>query len=193
MKMKTLGIALVVGIVFTLCGCRTSLSVSPPIERKPETLIKPTDTILNKEVEVEIPPNTPVKPTQATPLELKVEKETVVEVLPKQEPPQMVILPKDTAVSVSPQVELKTNSSPRVTLSEGSQLKLPSGTEIEINKVNWYAILFFILLAVYVVTWWWKVKNPSPEVYDTNKDGFIDEKEAKKIKAKKAKKRTLKR
>lgn len=180
--MKALLTSFCITLLFVLCSCRTSVSVSAPTERKPDTLKTPTESVVSKDVQAELPKGSVVKPEPDVPIEVKTSEPAVVEVLPQKDPPEFVILPKGTDVVLPQNTPLETEQDSKVLVPQGTQIKLPQGTEVELNRVNWYAILFFMLLACVVVYWW--IRTNSPDKYDTNKDGFIDTKEAKKIKGK---------
>jgi hypothetical protein len=52
-----------------------------------------------------------------------------------------------------------------------TELVLPQGTEIKINKINWYAILFYLLL-FFGVSWYY-VQGRNE---DKDGDGYVDSK-----------------
>lgn len=77
--MKKYLILLFVTVLFTLSGCRPSVSVnSPMLQTTPDYISKPTKTLISKETMGELPKNTWVKTDPEEKLEVRLEENTVV-------------------------------------------------------------------------------------------------------------------
>ena len=92
--------------------------------------------------------------------------------------PVTVLLPKNTEVILAESTTLVTiDPSTNVTVLGQSKVTLPPGTEITVTKINYYAILFYIVLAI--GTLWLYMKNKDE---DRNNDGLVDVKPSEEVK-----------
>jgi hypothetical protein len=186
--MKSFAIVLGVSLLFFLASCKASLFQSvPTMEKSPDTLNKPTVTVVPKDTKSEIAKGSWVKTDPDEKTTVLLEEDTVAfikpqpansevaDLSPKQldtVKPQEIILPKSTEVILPGNTYLQTSDSAAVVLEAGSEVTLPIGTEISITKVNWYAVLFYSLLVV-GFAWYYLQGRKQPE--DQNGDGFVDD------------------
>lgn len=188
-------------LVFLLAGCRPSLSVNSPImEKAPDVISKPTKTIISKETMGELPKNTWIKTDPEEKIEVKLEKDTVVSVVvpeevniteseddlnfpkvPTLEKPVQVILPKNTSVVLPENTYLQTSDQTKVVMNAQTEVTLPIGTEISITKINWYAILFYLVLVLLLA--WYYLQGKTE---DKDGDGYIDDLSKQKSKKRKS-------
>ena len=158
----------VITLIFTLASCRSFLSTPPLLERSPDTINKPTETILAKDTSAELPRGTLVTTKPEDRLEVVLCVDTKVSVVG--DVPQEMILPKNTMVILPGNTSLQTTTITKATIEKASEVVLPSGTEITITKINWYALLFYGLL-IFTLGWYYM---RSREDKDSDSDGFVD-------------------
>lgn len=174
-----------------LISCKSLVSVTSPLtEKEPDTLSKPTETVVANDTIAEMPKGTWVKTDSDSKTEVTLEEDTLayiksdksnlpeiqqeVNIDPKVktvEKPQEIFLPKNTQVVLPPNTYLQTSENAKVTIDAKTEVILPQGTEITITRINWYAILFYSLL-VFFFSWYYL----QGKTEDKNGDGFIDEK-----------------
>jgi hypothetical protein len=83
-----------------------------------------------------------------------------------------VEIPKNTKVTIPANTYLKTTESTDIRLSEGADVTLRKGTVITISKINWYAILFYMILIGGAIAYWIYSRNKDT---DKDNDGYVDE------------------
>ena len=172
--MKNIIIIISLLVVFTLASCRSVISTPNFTERAPDTLSKSTDTLLAKDSGAELPRGTFVQtePTKKTTVATTHLMEVEVVAHPDVSEPIIIVLLPNTEIILPESTTLvTTDQSTPVTVLGLSKVTLPPGTEITVTKINYYAILFYILLVCVVL--WMYTKNKDQ---DTNNDGLVDEK-----------------
>ena len=178
--MKTTIILLPLLVLFTLTSCRSIINTPSFTERAPDTLNKPTETVLAKDSAAELPRGTFVQtePTKKTSVITAEPIEVNLVSYPDVKEPVTVLLPKNTEVILAESTTLVTiDPSTNVTVLGQSKVTLPPGTEITVTKINYYAILFYIVLAI--GTLWLYMKNKDE---DRNNDGLVDVKPSEDVK-----------
>lgn len=174
-------------LVLFLASCK-SVCKTEGFKPTPDVLNKTTETVVVKDTVVELEKDTSVKTdsikTEAVLLEdtvvvVKKELETVEAEVAVQKT-ETTVLPKNTIVSLPVDSNLKLLDNSKVKIEAETELILPQGTEIKINKINWYAILFYALL-IFGVSWYYLQGGNE----DKNRDGFVDEATTKKSKNRK--------
>jgi len=90
------------------------------------------------------------------------------------EKPVQIILPKNTPVILPENTYLQTSDQAKVIMEAQTEVTLPIGTEISITKVNWYAILFYLVVVLGLAYYYLQGKTE-----DKDGDGFIDESDKK--------------
>jgi len=156
-------------IIFTLASCRSLISTPPLTERAPDTLNKPTETVLSKDTVADLPRGTLLTTKLEDRIEVVLKEETKVTVVGESLPNEVVV-PKNTMVILPGNTTVQTTTTTKATIEKASEIVLPSGTEITITKINWYALLFYGLLIS--VFGWYYMK--SREDKDSDGDGFVD-------------------
>jgi hypothetical protein len=194
--MKKLICTILLSFLLFLASCKSAFTISSPItEKAPDTISKPTTTLVAKETVGELPKDTIIKTDSEEKLEVKLENDTLVTVLPnipetpeiksenvKMEeigPPKVaalesnfqIILPKNTSVVIPENTYLQVTDPSKVKIDAQTEVILPTGTEISITRVNWYAILFYCLL---VISLGYYYLRSSKE--DADGDGYVDTK-----------------
>jgi hypothetical protein len=187
--MKSLVLAIVIPCLFFLASCKSVFQSPPLVEKTPDTLSKPTVTIVPKDTRTELPKGSWIKTDPNEKTTVTLEEDTVVKTKPvvQQEATEIMIkeeskeilLPKNTEVILPENTYLRTSDSTVVFLEGGSEVTLPQGTEITITRVNWYAIMFYCILVVFIV-WYYLQGRCQPE--DKDNDGFVDDPKVKKKK-----------
>lgn len=167
-----------VSCLFFLASCKSVFQTPPLVQKEPDKISHPTKTVVQNETYTEITKGTSVQTGEAEKVEASLAKETKAEVvatpsiLQIMEEPREVVLPKGTGVVLPPQTDLVVTEPASVVLEAGSEIVLPVGTEISISKVNWYAVMFYCLLAGGLF-WYFLQGRRLPE--DQNSDGFVDD------------------
>ena len=163
-----------------LISCKSLVSVSSPLtEKAPDILNKPTETVVAKDTVAEIAKGTWVKTDPDQKLEVTLEQDTVAfvksDIKPEEslplEKPQEIILPKNTPVILPENTYLQTSDSAKVTIDAKTEVVLPQGTEITISRINWYAILFYMVVLLGLA--WYYIQGKTE---DKDGDGFVDDK-----------------
>jgi len=157
------------------------------MERTPDTLSKPTETVVAKDTVAEIAKGTWVKTDPDQKLEVTLGEDTIASVKPdtksetnvSPEKPQEIILPKNTPVILPENTYLQTSDSAKVTIDAKTEVVLPQGTEITISRINWYAILFYMVVILGLA--WYYIQGKTE---DKDGDGFVDDKNINKIEEK---------
>jgi len=150
-----------ISLLFFLASCKTVLNPPNLTEKSPDTLNKPTETVLAKDTKTELPRGTWVKTDPDEKTSVVLEEDTVAQVKTQSvvdsiasapQTPDQVVLPKNTEVILPPNTYLKTTDGALVKIEAGTHTTLPAGTEIAISKINWYAVLFYAL-GICVAAW----------------------------------------
>ena len=81
-------------------------------------------------------------------------------------------IPKNTKITLPPNTVLMIKDPITVKLDEATDITLRKGTVVTISKINWYAILFYILLAGGAIAYWIYSRNKDT---DKDNDGYVDE------------------
>ena len=84
---------------------------------------------------------------------------------------ETTVLPKNTIITLPQDAHLKLVHNSQAKVDAETELLLPQGTEIKINKVNWYAILFYLVLTIGVSWYYLQGRNE-----DKDGDGYVDTK-----------------
>jgi hypothetical protein len=139
-------------ICYFLIGC-ANIKVPNVMEREPDTLTKDTYVKVSEDTPVFAPRDTEVKTdTEARTTAYLVDDVRVeVRESKKTELPEMVI-PKNTEIELPPNTKLITESDQIFVLEEQSDIMLSQGTEIRTTVINWYAVLFYLLM-IAVAAW----------------------------------------
>ena len=128
-----------------MASCRSLISTPPLTERAPDTLNKPTETVLSKDTVADLPRGTLLTTKLEDRIEVVLKEETKVTVVGESLPNEVVV-PKNTMVILPGNTTVQTTTTTKATIEKASEIVLPSGTEITITKINWYALLFYGLL-----------------------------------------------
>jgi hypothetical protein len=169
-----------ISLLFFLASCKTVLNTPNLTEKSPDILNKPTETVLAQDTKTELPRGTWVKTDPDEKTSVILEEDTVAEIktqsvvdsiLSAPKTPDQVVLPKNTEVVLPPNTHLKTTDGAVVKIEAGTHTTLPAGTEIAITKINWYAVLFYVLV-IFGLAWYYIQIRKQPE--DQNGDGFVD-------------------
>jgi len=181
--MKKFVLLLSVSCLFFLASCKCFMPGSALTEKTPDTITKPTNTIVAKSTDAELSKGTWLKTDSDKKTEVIVQEDILITIKPEetQDPkakslvqPQQAILPKNTHVILPENTSIQTIDPTKVKIEASTEVVLPVGTEIAISKVNWYAILFYCLLA-FVVGWYYLQGRNE----DKDGDGIIDSTEQK--------------
>jgi hypothetical protein len=176
--MKKLFYIISISLFLFLASCKSVCSTNM-MQTTPDTLNKPTETVVAKDTVAEISKGTWVKTDPDQKLVVTLEEDTVAFVktdtkaeatLPP-EKPQEIILPKNTPIILPENTYLQTSDSAKVTIDAKTEVVLPQGTEITISRINWYAILFYMLVILGLA--WYYIQGKTE---DKDGDGFVDDK-----------------
>ncbi len=74
-----------------------------------------------------------------------------------------MVLPPNTFLVIKDPVTVR--------LEESADITLKKGTVVTMSKINWYAILFYMILVGLVAFYFFYIKN---QERDDNQDGFVD-------------------
>ena len=177
--MKSLLIGIGILCLFTLASCRTIVQTPQIAERTPDVIKSPVQSATVNPTVVDVPKDTVVVVREGKPVSVVIQHETKAEVpqgilkgLLNQDETKEVIIPKNTEVVLPSNTPLKTVTPIKVTMEEGTEVIIPAGTEIATTKVNWYAILFYLII-IFGLGWYYVQIRKQPE--DQNRDGFVDE------------------
>ena len=181
--MKKLFYIISISLFLFLASCKSVCSTSV-MEKTPDTLNKPTETVVAKDTVAEISKGTWVKTDPDQKLEVTLEEDTVAFIKSDTKPettlppekPQEIILPKNTPIILPENTYLQTSDSAKVTIDAKTEVVLPQGTEITISRINWYAILFYMVIILGLA--WYYIQGKTE---DKDGDGFVDDKNINKI------------
>jgi hypothetical protein len=177
---------LLAALVASLVGCKSVNSLPSLTEREQDKLVTPTKTVLPNETTADVPKGTWVRTDSDEKTEVVLEEDTVAVLVdenfipmkvespdPKAKSPvlqQRVLLPKNTQVMLPENTFLQTTDPAKMRIQPSSEVVLPSGTEISITKINWYAILFYTLLIFWGAWHYMQLRKE-----DKDGDGLVDE------------------
>ena len=174
--MKNIFYIICLSLLFFLASCR-STCVTEGFKTTPDVLNKKTDTVVVKDTIVELEKDTNIKTdsikTEAillddTTVVVKKELETIEAEVAVQKT-ETTVLPKNTIVMLPQNANLKLIDNSKVKIEAETELVLPQGTEIKISRINWYAILFYLLL-MFGVSWYYLQGRNE----DKDGDGYVD-------------------
>lgn len=176
--MKNILYTICISFILSLSSCK-STCITEGFKQTPDVLNKKTETVIAKDTTVDLEQNTNVK-TDSIKTEAILLEDTVVVVKKELETMEAesavkkietTVLPKNTIISLPLDSNLKLIENTKVKLEAETGLILPQGTEIKINKINWYAILFYLLL-IFGIAWYYLQGTYE----DKDGDGYVDTK-----------------
>jgi len=168
-NMKKIGLLIIISLYFVLCSCQSIIGPPPLMERRPDTINQPTNTLIGKDTNVSVPKGTFLKTDPSVQTEVVLDQDIVVEVKdfdPKAstlENPVRAVLTKGSKVILPENTYLVTKDSTDMKMQAASEVILPVGTEITITRINWYAILFYTALALWCL-WYYFYFKPDQEI-----------------------------
>lgn len=139
-------------IGYFLVGC-ANIKVPNVMEHEPDILTKDTYVKVQQDTPVLSPKDTEVKtdPQARTTAYLTEDVRIEIKEPKKTQLPEMV-LPKNTEIELPPNTKLITESDQVFILEEQSDIMLSQGTEIKTSVINWYAVLFYLLM-ITIAAW----------------------------------------
>ena len=180
--MKKIFYIICFSLLLFLASCK-STCITEGFKPTPDIFNKKSETLLVKDTTVELQKDTGIKTdsikTEAILLDdtivvVKKELETIEAEVAVQKT-ETTVLPKNTIITLPQDAHLKLVHNSQAKVDAETELLLPQGTEIKINKVNWYAILFYLVLTIGVSWYYLQGRNE-----DKNGDGYVDNKKSKK-------------
>lgn len=158
-------------IILLLAGCSPSIQMPSLAKQVPDTLAHDTNVVVTSETMGKLDRGTVVQtePDNKVSVEATLQNDTKVSCDNK-----IIELPKNTKVTLPSNTFLIIKDSANVRLSQSTNITLDKGTVITISKINWYAVLFYIILIAGVVAYWIHTRNK-----DKDNDGYVDEKNSK--------------
>lgn len=160
---------LIVPLFVMLCvGCSPSISIPSFNKQTPNILTDDTNVVVSSGVLGVLERGATVQTeSKDKPLiEATLSQPTTTTVDGKQ-----LQLPKNTKVVLPPNTFLVIKDSTPVRLQESTDITLKKGTIVTMSKVNWYAILFYMVLAGLACFYLFYIRNRDK---DENNDGFVD-------------------
>lgn len=159
-----------ISIVFFLASCSAIIETPVVGQKVQDTLNQPTATVLTKDTNAEVPKGTWLKTDQDKKIEVVIDEPTIVTVKSESNNTGIteVVLPKNTVVVLPENTYVQTSQPTKVKVEASSEVVLPSGTEVKISKINWYAFLFYAILIIAIISYYIKMKNSECEI--DNKD-----------------------
>ena len=155
--MKTLLTTLAVSCLFVLCSCKAIMSPPPITKREADVLLAPIEAKIVTDVVTKIPIDVTVTTTKSEEVTLAEETKVCV---PLQND---VTLPKDTVVILPTNTPIKVISSVPVIVPKDTLVLFPTGTAIMTDKINWYAILFYLTLVVIIGVYYLSLRKPTKQ------------------------------
>lgn len=154
-----------------LVGCSTSVQMPGLTKQVPDTLTNDTKVVISAGTAGTLDRGTAVQtePDNKPLVEATLQNDTKINYDNKE-----IELPKNTKVILPPNTFLIIKEATNVRLSESTDVILNKGTIINISKINWYAVLFYIILIAGAVAYWIHTRNK-----DKDNDGYVDEKNSK--------------
>lgn len=150
-----------------MVGCSPSIHMPGLTKQTPDVLTNDTEVIVAPGVRGTINKGSLIQIPEEDTVEVVLQEKTKATSAGKE-----IELPKNTKVVVPANTYLKTTEATDIRLSEGADVTLRKGTVITISKINWYAILFYLLLVGAAVAWWIYSRNKD---IDKDNDGYVDE------------------
>jgi len=139
-------------IGFFSLGC-ANIKIPNVMEKEPDILTKDTYVKVTAETPIFAPKDTEVKTHAESRTTAYTTEDVKVEVRsPKKTELPEIILPKNTEIELPPNTKLITESDQTFVLEEQTDIMLSQGTEVRTTVINWYAVLFYILM-IAVVGW----------------------------------------
>lgn len=150
-----------------MVGCSPSIHMPSLTKQAPDVLTNDTEVVvapgvrgtINKGSLIQIPEEDKVDVVLQEKIQTVVNGKTVE-------------IPKNTKVTIPANTYLKTTEATDIRLSEGADVTLRKGTVITISKINWYAILFYMMLIGGAIAYWIYSRNKDT---DKDNDGYVDE------------------
>ena len=160
---------LIIPLFAMLCvGCSPSISMPSLTNQTPNVLTHDTEVAVSSGVSGTLERGSHVQ-TEAEDkslVEATLSQSTTTTVNGKE-----VQLPKNTKVVLPPNTFLVIKDPVTVRLEESADITLKKGTVVTMSKINWYAILFYMMLVGLVAFYFFYIKN---QERDDNQDGFVD-------------------
>jgi len=150
-----------------LVGCSPQFQMSGFTKQVPDVLTNDTKVVVSSELHGVINKGTVLQISEQDKVEVTLKENTTAKLEGK-----VVDLPKNTKVFVDPGSLLVVNQSTNIQLTEGAEVILQKGTTITISKINWYAILFYAVIAVGAFWYFVKLRRKNE---DKDNDGYVDE------------------
>lgn len=150
--MKTIIITISLLVLFTLASCTTQIRTPPLTEKVPDTLTKPTKSVVVEDVIAEIPVDTLMKTEKKTEVKIDVPIEVLVQNTTE---PMTIVLPKDSVVILPENTPIRTMEATPTSIPATTSVVLPAGTMISLSRINWYAVLFYVGMVVAVGSYYW--------------------------------------
>jgi hypothetical protein len=171
--MRNLLLLSLLSLFFCMMSCGSLISAPNLVQQTPDIINRPTTTVLPKQSNAELAKGTWLKTDSENTIEVNLEENTPVVVKDPKDPSleSQYVLPKNTKVTLPENTYIQTLNPSTVQIEASTEVVLPPGTEIKITRVNWYAILFYILLTGGVAWYYIQGRNE-----DKDQDGFVDEK-----------------
>lgn len=168
--MKKAAVFAAISLLFFLASCKTVLNGPEVMQRSPDTLKKPTETVLLHDTPSTLPRGTEVSTTEDKKVLVTLKQETSVEIRDANiidmiagSNEKEIVLPKNTEVVLPEETIVKVVEATPVVIEAGTETVLPSGTEIEVSKINWYALLFYALAATIATIVYFKSRTSPPK------------------------------
>lgn len=172
--MKRIALYAAISLWFFLASCKTIVNTPDIVQRTPDIINKPTETILLHDTPASLPRGTEVKTAEEKKVMAVLKEETKVEIreanvidIIKGKNEKEIVLPKNTEVVLPEETIIKIVESTPIILDAGTETVLPVGTEIQISKINWYALLFYLLAATVSAVVYFKMRSGESEVVET--------------------------
>jgi hypothetical protein len=161
----------VIALLFVMLCVGCSPSISMP------SLTNPTPNILTKDTQVVVSPGVVATLDRGTHVQTEAEDKPSVEATLAQSIKttvggKEVDLPKNTKIILPPNTFLIIKDSATIRLEESSDITLKKGTIVTMSKINWYAILFYLIAIGGLVYYFFFIRNQDK---DANNDGFVDQ------------------
>jgi len=154
-------------LTLLVVGCSPSIQMPGFTKQVPDVLAHDTNVIVSSGIQGIINKGTVLQISEQDKVEATLKENTVAKLDGK-----IVDLPKNTKVFIDPGSLLVVNQSTNIKLTEGGEVVLQKGTTITISKINWYAILFYAVIAVGLFCYFIKLRRKNE---DKDNEGYVDE------------------
>lgn len=148
-------------ISILMIGCTPTIQMPGFTKQSPDVLTNDTNVVVNSGVTGTL--------NRGAVVQTEPENKPVVEATLAQAVGE---IPKNTKVILPPNTVLIIKDPITVRLDEATDVTLRKGTAVSISKINWYAVLFYLLLSGGVAAYW--IYNRTKQK-DDNLDGYVDE------------------